>query len=62
MYILVRTAKPTTPECPVVVVTDSVHQVSVGSWGAGYGPVPAVSYATVDVPRVKHLKVETHLE
>ena len=51
-----------TPECPVVVVTDSVHQLSVGSRCAGYGTVPAVSHAAVHVPGEERLEAAVHLE
>ena len=50
------------PECPVVVVTDSVHQVSVGPGSAAYGSVPTVPDPPVYVSCVKHFKVEVHLE
>ena len=51
-----------TPECPVVVVTDSVHQVSIGPWCTGYGSVPAVPDPTVYISGIEHLKIQIHLE
>ena len=50
------------PECPVEVVTDSIHQISVGTWCTGNGAVPTVSNPTVNVSCVEHLPIEPHLK
>ena len=51
-----------TPECPVVVITDSVHHISVGSRGAANGTIPAVAHTTIHVASKERLKATVHLE
>ena len=50
------------PECPVVVVTDSVYHVHIGSRCAADGAVETISDAAVNVAHKKPLKVQFHLE
>ena len=50
------------PECPVVVVADSVHHIKVSPWCAGYGPVPAVPHPSIHVASIEGLKPHIHLE
>lgn len=50
------------PESPIVIITGPVYNIKVGSGSAGDGSVPAVPYLPVDVPHVKPLKIQAHLE
>ena len=49
-------------KCPVVVITDAVHDINVSSRDAGYGSVPTVTNPTVHVASIETLKVQIHLE
>lgn len=49
----------TVPECPVEVIADPVHYISVCSWSTGYWAVPTVSNATVHVACKERFKAPT---
>jgi hypothetical protein len=49
-------------KCPVVVITDTVHNIDVCSRDAGYGAVPTIANPTVHVTSIEMLKVQIHLE
>ena len=50
------------PECPVVVVADSVHQLGVSSGCASDWTVPTVAHSSVHVACKERLEAATHFE
>lgn len=52
----------TVPECPVEVITDPVHYISVCSWSTGYWAVPTISNATIHVACKERFKASIQLE
>lgn len=59
---LVYTHKSPVPVCPVVIVTDTVHEVKVRTRCAANRTIKAVPDTAIYVPHEESFKVQIHLE